>query len=89
VAKKHFEVDADYPREARLMVLYGLCYEAIGVALVFASYATDGWPRWPLAILGWFLLVAGTWTLLFRVFLGFLVTALRRFDKSLRDPRAK
>ena len=89
MVREHIEVDADYPREKLLMVLYGLCYLAIGVALVFASYATDSWSRWPLAIFGWFLLVAGAWTLLFRVFLGFLVTALRRIDKSLRDPRVK
>ena len=71
------------------MLLAGVCYAAIGVALVIASYTTDGWLRWPIGILGWLLLVAGTWTLLFRVFLGFLVTSIRRIDRATHGSGAK
>jgi hypothetical protein len=60
------------------MLLYGLGYVAIGVLFVVLSYHSNGWPRWPLGIVGWLLLVAGTWTILFRHFINWLLAITRR-----------
>ena len=60
------------------MLLYGLSYAAIAVLLVVLSYHANGWPRWPLGIVGWLLLVAGTWTILFRFFIKWLVAITQR-----------
>jgi len=71
-------LDGEFEKDARQMVLHGLSYAAIGLLLVVLSYQANGWPRWPLAIAGWLFLVAGTWTILFRLFINWLVVLARR-----------
>ena len=71
-------VSGDFEKDSHQMLLYGLSYAAVGVLLVVLSYQADGWQRWPLGIVGWLLLVAGTWTLVFRFFISWLVAIARR-----------
>ncbi len=66
-------VGDEFEKDSRQTLLYGLSYAAIGVLLVVLSYHSNGWPRWPLGIVGWLLLVAGTWTILVRFFITWLV----------------
>ena len=71
-------VGGEFEKDSRQMLLYGLSYAAVGVLLVVLSYHANSWPRWPLGIAGWLLLVAGTWTILFRFFINWLAAVTRR-----------
>ena len=75
-------VGDEFEKDSRRMLLYGLSYAAIGVLLVVRSYQSNGWPRWPLGIVGWLLLVAGTWTILVRFFISWLVDLSYRSGSS-------
>ena len=68
----------EFEKDSRQMLVYGLSYLAIGVLLVVLSSLADGWPRWPLGIVGWLLLVAGTWMILFRFCINWLVAISQR-----------
>ena len=68
----------EFERDSRRMQRYGLGYAVAGLLLVVLSYQATGWPRWPLGILGWLLLLAGAWTILFRIFTTWLVAVARR-----------
>ena len=71
-------VGDDFEKDSRQMLLYGLSYAAVGVLFVVLCYQANGWPRWPLGIAGWLLLISGTWTILFRFFITWLVEITRR-----------
>jgi hypothetical protein len=72
------KVSGEFEKDSRQMLVYGLSYAAVGVLLVVLSYEADGWPRLPLGIVGWLLLVAGTWTTLFRFFITWVADIARR-----------
>jgi hypothetical protein len=75
-------VSDEFEKDTRQMLVYGSTYVAVGVLLVVLSYQAHGWPRWPFGIVGWLLLVAGTWTILFRFFITWLVDMTRRSGSS-------
>jgi hypothetical protein len=77
------EGNEDPEAYSRTSVWYGLTYAAVGLTLVVLSYVADGWARWPLGIVGWLLLLAGSWTLLFTLVI------LRVLAKSIEKMRTR